>query len=894
MKNDLLTLLIKEFASDGIITEAERTIIEKQAIEIGFPIEMLEVLINDQFAGIAGGRETENDDEDGFYSKLNIVLPQPKAAIGDIIYYTSGCRKLPDLLRIGSLNHKNQELNLKIPALIPLFNTNGILLKFASDSTIAPEELIETLVFRLVLSIPNKMVKLHIIDENQGDSIRNILALPKKIKGKEVLYDEQIILEKLKELLQVSEQNRSKYLGSKYSSLAVYNENNKQNQQPYNILVINNFPNDFNKDSCNALLKLIKNGPVAGIYTIISFNTQAPAPYDVDLNKFMGLLTEIDLANNQIELINIFNQFEGSEYLLEKYSLLFDDALPEDIENICHALNEELEKKETLKVDVSKLVSSVTWTNSASEGVNIPIGKTPEGKEIKFVLGLDSNVHHALIGGATGSGKTILLHDIIINGAQLYSPNELQFILMDYKEGTEFKIYDGLPHMKVLSIASNPEFGMSVFEYLIDEIENRGKLFKKHTVSNINDYKRATGQTLPRILIIIDEFQVILNSEGRIGAKVKTMMEDISRRGRSFGVNMILSTQSLGDVDVSNSTLNQIGLRIALKMLDNDCSKILNVNNDAPVYFTRAGQAIYNPRNGLREGNIEFQAAYITNDKITNVIQKLISEQEKLNLPQTTSFVFDGNNEAKIENNKKISELTLEKGKQFYDIYIGEPSFLQEEHIFYRLRKQSAANILIVGEDTKATISIIKNSIRQLIKQCPKESKYYVCSLFPSDSGLNEQLDKLSDLTDNCSVIHETSQVKAIIDNIQKELDTRIKKQNSKNMLFFALANASMARILKKEGYNLSAETEKLIRIIKEGPDYGIHLVFHAISYHSLLEIIENNHLNEFEIKIALKGEDSIKLFDEFLMEPIRNTNDALIKSPWCKYDVDKLKIYSK
>ena len=103
---------------------------------------------------------------------------------------------------------------------------------------------------------------------------------------------------------------------------------------------------------------------------------------------------------------------------------------------------------------------------------------------------------HGLITGATGTGKTVLLHNIILNAAELYSPEDLQMILMDFKEGTEFACYDGLPHMRVLSIASELHFGHSVFEWLVAERMRRANLFKKAGVANLADYIKKTGQKL--------------------------------------------------------------------------------------------------------------------------------------------------------------------------------------------------------------------------------------------------------------------------------------------------------------------------------------------------------------------------------------------------------------
>ena len=73
---------------------------------------------------------------------------------------------------------------------------------------------------------------------------------------------------------------------------------------------------------------------------------------------------------------------------------------------------------------------------------------------------------HALIAGKTGSGKSNLLHVIITNLALWYSPDEVEFYLVDFKKGVEFKVYvtQPLPHARAVAIESDREFGVSVLQ----------------------------------------------------------------------------------------------------------------------------------------------------------------------------------------------------------------------------------------------------------------------------------------------------------------------------------------------------------------------------------------------------------------------------------------------
>src|SRR5205085_5867050 len=117
---------------------------------------------------------------------------------------------------------------------------------------------------------------------------------------------------------------------------------------------------------------------------------------------------------------------------------------------------------------------------------------------------------HVLIAGKTGSGKSTLLHALITNLALRYGPEEVELYLVDFKKGVEFKTYaEGeLPHARVVAIESEREFGLSVLQRLDAELKARGDRFRQAGVTDVNAFRTENpGQAMPRILLIVDEFQ---------------------------------------------------------------------------------------------------------------------------------------------------------------------------------------------------------------------------------------------------------------------------------------------------------------------------------------------------------------------------------------------------
>jgi DNA segregation ATPase FtsK/SpoIIIE-like protein len=121
--------------------------------------------------------------------------------------------------------------------------------------------------------------------------------------------------------------------------------------------------------------------------------------------------------------------------------------------------------------------------------------------------------------GKTGSGKSTFLHALITNTALYYSPDEVEFYLIDFKKGVEFKTYatHQLPHARVIAIESEREFGLSVLERLDAELRRRGDLFRAAGVQDVPDFRQARpGERMPRVLLVIDEFQELFVEDDKL------------------------------------------------------------------------------------------------------------------------------------------------------------------------------------------------------------------------------------------------------------------------------------------------------------------------------------------------------------------------------------------
>ncbi len=233
---------------------------------------------------------------------------------------------------------------------------------------------------------------------------------------------------------------------------------------------------------------------------------------------------------------------------------------------------------------------------------------------------------HGIIAGSTGSGKSELLMTMIIGLALNFSPDVLNFVLVDYKGGSAFEPFKHLPHKVDIVTNLDQSATARVFASIIAELDRRQKL---NTYTNSKDivHYRKKGLNLdherppyPHLFIIIDEFAEMISGN----AEYKAQLESITRLGRALGVTLILAAQR--PVGVTDQMRANIKFRISLRVETPD---------DSREVLRRADAAFLPPgipgRGYLQIGNenIELiQTAYTGGDykgpQEENVVQNVI------------------------------------------------------------------------------------------------------------------------------------------------------------------------------------------------------------------------------------------------------------------------------
>lgn len=186
-------------------------------------------------------------------------------------------------------------------------------------------------------------------------------------------------------------------------------------------------------------------------------------------------------------------------------------------------------------VRLSSILQSRDWADAAGP-LTFAVGKDITGKPV--VADLD-RMPHLLVAGQTGSGKSVMINDIITSLLYRNSPSDLKLILVDPKQ-VELTPYNELPHL-LTPVITEPEKCISALKWAVAEMERRLRTMAGVGKRNIGEYNALkTEEGMPYIVIIIDELSDLMMMAAR---DVEALVVRIAQKARAAGIHLILATQ---------------------------------------------------------------------------------------------------------------------------------------------------------------------------------------------------------------------------------------------------------------------------------------------------------------------------------------------------------------
>jgi hypothetical protein len=278
------------------------------------------------------------------------------------------------------------------------------------------------------------------------------------------------------------------------------------------------------------------------------------------------------------------------------------------------------------KLDFGDILEN--WPETSRKKLLIPLGV---GENSKLIYKSLSEMPHALVGGATGGGKSTMLHAMICSLILKYSRDELRLGLIDLKGGVEFTRYSELPHIlkfandegdvEVDGFVKSGDDVVPLLEAVQEEMDRRLSQFESAGgIQNIAIWNyRHRKDSLPRIVVVVDEMAVIMLNRS-LKSKVEPLLADITARGRGPGIHVVLSTQRPEVKVVSGLIKSNLEARFAFRVTDNASSMVLLDNIEAAKFDESAPPGRYLYKRGLEQ--YEVQAPWITPGQIRQIVKR--------------------------------------------------------------------------------------------------------------------------------------------------------------------------------------------------------------------------------------------------------------------------------
>ncbi len=798
---------------------------------------------------------------------------------------------IPVGIRIGTAIFRGHFGEIEHPALVPILNLGNLIFTSSGSAKKTAIQALQSSALRVVTTYPPGKAKLTLIDPvGLGANVAGFMNLPEQIIGNKAWTESRDIEQQLADLSAHMENVIQKYLRNDYKTMEEYNRRAGEVAEPYRFLTVINFPVNFTDTSAKRLISIASNGPRAGVYVICTIDNEAPLPYGFNLADLLRTGSHIE-CNDKGEFV-----WKAAE--LDKLGLRLDRIpVPERFNKIISPIVEIARAGDRVEVPFEKISPSESnwWKGDSSLELKVPLGRkgARDSQYLEFGQGTQ---HYGLIAGKPGSGKSTLLHVLITNLALTYPPEELVLYLVDFKKGVEFKDYAvfNLPHARVVGIESEREFGLSVLREVEQEMNRRGDLFRQANFQDFFPYRTKTNTKLPRILLIVDEFQRLFSEDDHLADQAANILAHIVQQGRAFGVHVLLASQTLADAyAVGRATYDKMSVRIALQCTEADSRLILGEDNAAARLLSRPGEAVYNALNGREEGNNFFQIVWLADDRREYYLRQIatLAENKKYK-PSFQQVIFEGHIPSNISNNKELWNAIASKQNQnnkgIIKIFLGESTEINPPHTESFIRPQGRSNLMILGQSEKTAFSLMSTAWLSICANTkPENTQFLVLDFSRADDIWASVLPNLQKAFPHSAIVGRPRDFEKILTEVNQVLDKRLKDgETTGKKIFLILAGLHRARELREtDQYGSPGELSQIFaKICREGPDLGIHVIAWCDNLGNLNRLVDRKTMAEFDLRIAMQmSEDDSNQFIESPKAKSLGQNRAYL------YDLDQI-----
>ena len=398
--------------------------------------------------------------------------------------------------------------------------------------------------------------------------------------------------------------------------------------------------------------------------------------------------------------------------------------------------------------------------------------------------------------GRSGLGKSSFFHNVVLGGCLKYSPRDLQFWLLDFKNGGASSKYSncGIPHIKIISENNKLDDAFCLFNMILEEMERRNKAFNELNVADIIEYnKKAKMNTkleyFPRIIIAIDEIQELFRDNE--ASEIQKLIASISTRMRSSGMHFIIVAQNLSDGKsfmLNNAFTNHVSGRVCFRVVEDTLGE--SGFNDS---FKKRKQEISSLNTG--EAFVSYggdtiekvKMSFVPVEDICNSYARRIIEKYPLE-EKSMPLVIGSKKKLSVnmlcqKNSVAYSDILrlLDCKKGFKDVVVGEDVYrmIPKEVRFWQ---NDNSSLLFLGSDRIMSSSLCTSVVLSLVNQNVKMHLFNGDKTpVVDDNGEYEHpfmyICKNATKCNSNIINHKLNQFKYIINNLYLEMRKRESQQ---------------------------------------------------------------------------------------------------------------------
>ena len=514
-----------------------------------------------------------------------------------------------------------------------------------------------------------------------------------------------------------------------------------------------------------------------------------------------------------------------------------------------------------------------TWAQSSAEGITFSVGRYGMAP-ITITLGDEVNQrHNVLITGAVGQGKSNLISVMVHSLCHRYSPDELQLVMLDFKEGVTLQRLaeqqDGtfLPHARVLGLEADREFAVAVLEHLFAIYKERMSAFKASGVQSLREYRQVhRHRPMPRIVFVVDEFQMMFAERDRVSDVCAELLQRAVRLFRAAGIHVVLASQTIGGNtslvgSASEGLFGQVPIRLALKNSLAESRATLGMSNDAAAHL-RSREAIVNLDYGEPSMNRKTAIAFADEEVLAPLRRQWWQARPGTDKP----YVFNGDAPRCLEDDVDAvaaGSRTTAQPRAFLGRLIG----VEGDSLTASMRREAGRNVAVVGA-ADATIPLASAVVSLLAQSSSRGAEVVLLDLLGADRGWEATRGAFA------RRVKELNGTLRVVDAV-----------GAQDELGALLERADGGAVSDRPTYVLGLGMERMRscasfeRLCALGPGVGIHLLCWWLKLNAFQNLAGYDGASLFDVKAGygLDSQSARRFLDDPLLDWVPRDNRMVV-----------------